>query len=81
MGTKVVGLVGQITKNCNVAKLRMAYCDLKHEELDSFMKHSNGAKVRKFYLRVKYLRMVFMELKTTTVLCAWVGYTPGCGRE
>ena len=52
MGTKGVGCVGQITKNCNVDKLSMAECDLKHEELDSFMKHSDGAKVRNFRLRV-----------------------------
>ena len=52
LGTKSVGYVGQITKNCNVSKLSMEGCDLKHEELDSFMKHSDGAKVRNLYLRV-----------------------------
>ena len=50
MGTEGVGCVGQITTNCNVGKLSMANCDLKHEELNSFMKHSDGAKVRNFYL-------------------------------
>ena len=52
MGTRGAGCVGQITKNCNVGKLNMTCCDLKHEELDSFMKHSDGAKVRNFDLSV-----------------------------
>ena len=52
MVTKGVGCIGQITKNCHVGKLSIMNCDLKHEELDSFMKHSDGAKVRNLRLRV-----------------------------
>ena len=82
MGTKGVGCVGRITKNCHVGKLCMAWCDLKHEELDSFIEHSDGAKVRNLYLCVMCVCMVFMVLINTTVLytrfkvslCQCVGY-------
>ena len=54
---KGVGYVGQIAKNCHVGNLRMTYCDLKHEELYSFLKQSDGAKVRNFDWRVIVLHL------------------------
>lgn len=45
MGANGLSFVGKIVTNNNVDKLKMKFCDLKHEELELFNEHSDGAKI------------------------------------